>query len=84
MGPGPQNKRGPRGPTRAKALGPQLGPGPKNKRGPRGRGPRGPNLGDYSVLWDYFMIIQEVDYPRTPYSSLEMVGGDYMIIWRII
>ena len=30
------------------------------------------------------MIIQEVDYPRTPYSSLEMVGGDYMIIWRII
>ena len=39
---------------------------------------------DYSLLWDYFKIIQEVDYPRTPYSSLEMVRRDYRIICMII
>ena len=30
---------------------------------------------DYSLLYDYLMIIQGVDYPRTPYSSPEMIRG---------
>ena len=39
---------------------------------------------DYLLLWNYLAIIEEVNYLRAPYSSLEMVRGDYRIIWKII